>query len=113
MMLPNAGEARVDREKVVEYLLSPSHPDGRSKAAFFVRFGFRVAEWKALAEALRETGISNPVTREVESAYGRRYTVDGPLRAPDGRSPMVRTVWIVEPETAPRLVTAYPLEKDA
>lgn len=35
-----------------------------------MRFGFRVEEWKALAEALRETGISNPVTREVEWRMG-------------------------------------------
>lgn len=111
-MLPNAHEARVDREKIVQYLLSSVHPDGRSKAVFFERFGFRVEEWKTLAEALREIGVSNPVTREVESAHGRRYTVDGPLRTPGGRSPRLRTVWIVEPGAAPRLVTAYPLEKD-
>ena len=113
MILPNASEARVDREKVVEYLLSLSHPDGRDKAAFFMRFGFRIEEWKTFADALREIGISNPVTGEVESVYGRRYTVDGPLRTPDGRMPKVRTVWIVEPGTAPRLVTAYPLEKNS
>lgn len=110
-MLPNAPEARVEREKVVEYLLSLSHPDGRSKAAFFMRYGFSVEEWKTLAESLCEVGISNPVTGQVESIHGRRYTVDGRLRTPDGRMPMVRTVWIVEPGTAPRLVTAYPLEK--
>ena len=111
MMLPNASEARVDREKVAEYLLSLSHPDGRGKAAFFMQFGFSNEEWKTLAASLREIGVSNPVTGEVESMYGRRYTVDGPLRTPDGRTPMVRTVWIVEPGMAPRLVTAYPLER--
>jgi len=32
--------------------------------------------------------------------------------APDGRSPLVRAVWLVESgEDVPRLVTAYPLEK--
>jgi hypothetical protein len=113
MMLPAAAEARVDREKVVEYLLSLSHPDGRGKAAFFMRFGFSIEEWKILAESLLEIGISNPVTGEVESMHGRRYTVDGPLRTPDGRTPMVRTVWIVELGMAPRLVTAYPLERNS
>jgi hypothetical protein len=82
MMLPNADEVRVDQAKIVDYLLSLSHPDGRSKAAFFMRFGFCIAEWKALAEALREVGISNPVASEVGSSYGRRYTVDGPRKHP-------------------------------
>jgi len=113
MKLPNADRARVDREKIVEYLLSLAHPDGRSKAAFFARFGFRIEEWEALAVSLRNVGVSNQVSGIVESAYGRRYTVDGPLSTPDGRTPLVRTVWIVESEAAPRLVTAYPLEQSS
>jgi hypothetical protein len=42
MMLPDRDRAHVDRSKITEYLLSLSHPDGRTKAAFFMRFGFRV-----------------------------------------------------------------------
>jgi uncharacterized protein DUF6883 len=95
--------------RVTNYLLSPSHPDGRGKAAFFMRFGFRVEAWETLAGALREVGSSNPVVNRVESSHGTRYTVDGPMRAPDGRAPMVRTVWIVESGSSPRLVTAHPL----
>ena len=109
MMLPNSNRTRVDRAKIADYLLSLSHPDGRSKAEFFMRFGFKVEDWEALANALREVGISNPVTSLVESAHGTRYTVDGPLRAPDGRAPMVRTVWIVDSGNPPRLITAHPL----
>ena len=40
MKLPYAAKARVERKKIVEYLLSFSHPDGSSKAEFFSRFGF-------------------------------------------------------------------------
>jgi len=109
MMLPNADRARVDRSKIVDYLLSVSHPDGGSKAAFLMRFGFRVEAWQVLAEALRVTGASHPVASVVESAHGTRYTVDGPMRAPDGRAPMMRTIWIMEPGEPPRLVTAHPL----
>jgi hypothetical protein len=108
-MLPDAERARVDRSKIVDYLLSLSHPDGSSKAAFFMRFGFRAEEWETLASALKEVGASNPVTARVESPQGTRYTVDGLLRTPDGRAPLVRTVWIVEPGSPPRLITAHPL----
>ena len=40
MKLPNASVARVDFEKLTEYLLSETHPIGRSKAAVFRRLGF-------------------------------------------------------------------------
>ena len=40
MMLPDADRARVERTKLTDYLLSLSHPDGRSKAQFFMSFGF-------------------------------------------------------------------------
>lgn len=40
MTLPNADKAQIDRQKIVNYLLSASHPDGASKAEFFTRFGF-------------------------------------------------------------------------
>jgi len=109
MLLPDAERASVDRAKIADYLLSLSHPDGSSKAAFFMRFGFSAGEWEMLAAALKEIGTSNPVTDRVESPHGTRYTVDGSLRSPDGRTPRVRTVWIVEQGNPPRLITAYPL----
>ena len=52
MKLPNAQLATVPERKVTHYLLNPGHPAGGSKATFFLRFGFTVAEWQRLAEAL-------------------------------------------------------------
>lgn len=108
-MLPDGANAQVDRSKITGYLLSLEHPDGRGKAEFFMRFGFRLERWELLAEALREAGRSNPVTNVAQSRHGTRYTVDGPIQAPDGRRPIVRTVWIVESGNPPRLITAHPL----
>ncbi len=34
-LLPNAERAVVSERKVVDYLLSETHPDGRGKARFF------------------------------------------------------------------------------
>ena len=111
MRLPNAERARVDREKLTDYLLCVSHPDGGSKAEFLARFGFRVDDWEVLAEALRRHGAHSDVVNSVDSAYGMRYAVDGPLETPDGRKPLVRTIWIIEKGSArPRLITAHPLE---
>ncbi len=112
MKLPGADRAIIDESKVVDYLLSESHPDGRAKAAFFSAFGFRVQRWRTFAAALRAHGASGEVTRMSESDYGPRYSVDGAIETPDGRSPRVRTVWIIDSERrAPRLITAHPLRR--
>jgi hypothetical protein len=108
--LPNCDNAIVTKSKIVDYLLSLNHPDGRSKALFFGRFGFRSEEWQTLAEALKDVARRNEVASVAQSPWGRRFVVDGALDTPDGRQPRVRTVWILENNApAPRLITAHPL----
>ncbi|MBI2849382.1 MAG: hypothetical protein HYX88_04555 [Chloroflexi bacterium] len=110
MQLPKAAQAQVDPEKITDYLLSVRHPDGRPKAEFFTKFGFRRQEWQVLRAALRTHGATQRVANVVQSPYGIRYIIEGRLETPDGRNPMVRTVWIVANESAvPRLITAYPV----
>lgn len=110
--LPDAELAIVDESKVVDYLLSERHPDGRAKAAFFSAFGFQARHWRTFAGALRAHGASGEVTGMSDSGYGTRYSVDGVIETPDGRNPQVRTVWIIDSERrAPRLVTAHPLRR--
>ena len=110
LKLPSAELATVDASKVTEYLLSPTHPDGSSKAAFFMRFGFRIQSWEILAAALRAHGMAYAVVQQTQSRFGARYAVDGRITSPDGRNPRIRTVWLIEAgHTAPRLITAYPI----
>ena len=110
MQLPKAAQAQVDPGKITGYLLSAHHPDGRAKAEFFTKFGFRVEEWEVLRQVLLTHGATQRVANVVESRYGVRYIVEGELETPDGRNPMVRTVWIVSNESAvPRLITTYPV----
>lgn len=109
--LPHAEQAVVAESKIVGYLLSTGHPIGRAKAAFFLRFGFRPEAWQVLEAALISHARANPVAGSEETAFGTKYLIDGPLLAPDGRSPTVRAVWFVEAgEEQPRFVTAYPLK---
>jgi hypothetical protein len=108
--LPNWDRATVPSSKIVDYILSPTHRDGRSKAAFFVRFGFTLDEWTLLADALLEHARIHEVANEESSPFGIRYVIEGPLLCPDGRSALVRTVWFIETgESEPRFITAYPL----
>lgn len=109
MILPGADRARVDLEKVADYLLDLSHSDGAGKARFFLRFGFTPERPEELILALKEHAISQPVTQSVESPYGMRYTLIGPVGTPDGRKPINSSVWIIENGVeSPRLITAYP-----
>jgi hypothetical protein len=43
--LPNVENARIDRTKIVDYLLAIDHPEGAGKATFFLRFGFTIDDW--------------------------------------------------------------------
>ena len=112
MKLPNASNASVEKEKIIDYLLNARHPYGSSKASFFTRFGFTVEQWESFAERLRQQGSSHPVSRVTETVFGPRYNVDGEIVTPDGRNPNIRTVWQMDNgELAPRLITAYPIEQ--
>jgi len=108
--LPNHEHASVPRAKVVDYLLSTTHRDGRHKAVFFGGFGFAPDYWQALAEALIRHAGDHEVATEEDSPFGVRYVVDGTMTMADGRDAMVRTVWFIDSGTdVPRFVTAYPL----
>lgn len=108
--LPFSANACVEQRKITDYLLAFDHPEGAAKARFFARFGFTVAQWEVLADALIIQARANPVGSMSESKYGVKYQIDGPLPCPDGRSPVIRSVWIIDKGADfPRLVTAHPL----
>jgi hypothetical protein len=112
MKLPNASLAMVEPEKITEYLLNAEHRYGASKARFFARFGFSLANWETLALALLDHGRQFEVKEVTETIFGPCYEVEGELQTPDGRTPKIRSVWQVDHGmVAPRLITAYPLGK--
>ena len=92
------------------YLLAFDHPEGAAKAEFFASFGFTAAEWELLAEALLAHARTHDVSSSTRSQYGTKYRVDGAISCPDGRTPTIRSVWIIDDgNESPRLVTAHPL----
>ena len=107
--VPRCDQSIIEPAKIADYLLSGSHPIGRAKARFFARFGFREDAPEELARALLAHVRDNAVAGTEASAYGTKYRVDGALTSPDGRNPLVSTVWtILDGETIPRFVTAFP-----
>jgi hypothetical protein len=109
--LPNADKAVVERDKIVGYLMNIEHRIGASKAHFFISFGFSAEKWEQLAKALLVHGQTHEVKRVRETDFGPRYEVEGALKTPDGRTPLIRSVWQFDKgAVAPRLITAYPLD---
>lgn len=109
--LPNAQSAYVVHPKVTRYLLDLTNQDGRGKAIFCLRRGFALERWEELAEALVRLAQEHEVVRTMDSDEGVKYVVEGSMTTPDGRIANLRTIWMIgHGETAPRLVTAYPLD---
>lgn len=68
MKLPNAENAVVEREKIVEYRLNAAHPDNGGKAKFFEGLGFRRDQWERLAQALRTLVREAELMQEIKAA---------------------------------------------
>lgn len=112
MKLPYYDQAVIAKAKITHYLLDKSHKQGGQKANFFLRFGFSVAKWEQFAYALLQHAATHEVATTVVTGEGIHYVVEGTLYSPDGRNPLVRTVWAIDiGSTIPRLITAYPLRR--
>ena len=112
MKLPNYEHAVVAKEKLTGYLLNDRHVRGRHKAEFFVRFGFALANWELLAQALLQHAATHSVATMLATDEGVHYVVDGELQTPDVRNPSVRSVWAIDTGSmTPRFITAYPLQR--
>ena len=110
MKLPNREHAYIPPSKLEGYLLSETHPVGKSKAGFFRQHGFNESNVDLLAKGLLTMGQTEEVREVVSSSYGKKYVVTGKLQTPSGTSVRIQTVWIIEkPENPPRFVTAYPV----
>jgi uncharacterized protein DUF6883 len=105
-------DAIIPPDKLRDYLLSTTHPDGRGKAEYLGRLGYSQDTAGKLDPDLREQILSLDAQPGRPSPYGQKYEILGPLTGPNGKNAWVRTIWIVPTgETAPRLVTLIPAEK--
>jgi len=67
MKLPNSDSAYIASRKLKEYLLSESHPIGRSKAKFFRSLGFDEKNFNLLERGLT-TIVRSQEVKEIESS---------------------------------------------
>lgn len=110
MKLPNREEVHISAQKLIEYLLSETHPVGKSKARFFRDIGFDETKASLLERSLTAIAQQENVRESSSSLYGAKYVIEGMLETPSGNFVAVRTVWIIEKnKDIPRFVTAYPV----
>jgi hypothetical protein len=111
LKLPHAENAIVPAPKITQYLLNVEHPRGKDKAVFFTGFGFSMAQWGVLRDALLAHAIKHAVASTIDAPEGVLYAIEGTLDTPDKRQPQIRSVWMIDKDsTTPRFVTAYPLK---
>lgn len=68
LRLPNIENVVIDSEKLRDYLLSPSHPVGRFKAAFFSSLGYTQEDWKQLEADLRRQHLTKDAVLRRETS---------------------------------------------
>ncbi len=89
-------------------MLSPVHPVGRHKAAFFASLGYTQPGWQTLDDDIRGLVVGD-VARAQETDFGTKYEVPGTITGPNGRAAAIVTAWIVlSTEDFPRFITAHP-----
>ena len=108
MKLPAGGDVLIEERKVLEYLLSRSHPVGRFKARVFAALGFESMNVEAFTGELHRIAAVGEVSEMVETSFGKKYMVPGDLNGPLGRLPVL-TVWFLgRGQERARLVTVRP-----
>jgi len=109
--LPGRTLAEIPASKLSGYLLSLSHPIGRTKARYFLSRGYRTEAPDRLARSLRQIARTGVVGATWSTPWGTKYIVHGVVEAPDGAPMSLATVWMGGESRVPVLVTAYPLKQ--
>lgn len=111
MKLPNFRNVVIPKEKLTDYLLSATHPEGHSKAKAFRRWGFDETNIGELEYAFRKIACTRKIINTIPTPYGKKYVVNGKIQIPRGGGRNVKTIWIVEfNQQNPRFISAYPLK---
>jgi uncharacterized protein DUF6883 len=108
----------IDMRKFDEYLLCPTHPEGKGKLEKWRgAFGICEGDGQLLEQLIREQVLRAEIIEDSLEPYPpdperfmRSFTVViRDFRGPNGRIANVETAWALDPdEDAPHLVTAYP-----
>lgn len=81
MKLPNGESAEIGSSKLLDYLLSTTHPVGKWKAKVFHKYGYHGANLRLLKDGLLAIAKFQDVQESIQMPHGMKYIIDGSLRA--------------------------------
>jgi hypothetical protein len=108
MKLPNGDRADLG-SKIEDYVLNPSHWEGRQKARVFESMlGITRSNQQVLREAILAAAMNSDEAEALgDNGYGTVYVLRFPLTTAN-RTAMILTAWIIRhEEDFPRLITCY------
>ncbi|WP_019986865.1 DUF6883 domain-containing protein [Rudanella lutea] len=98
---------RVDIRKLTHYLLVRLEQDDKSN--YLSLAGYEQLSWKQLEQDLFRLVQSTDAVLERTNGYGTLYSVTGYLTGPNGRSILVKTIWMRDDdEELTKFITLYP-----
>ena len=108
MAFPDADQAIATQDKICDYLLNRDHPVGGTKAEWFASLGYTIGNWQDLRNDLLQIARACDDFFAVPSPFGVKYVTKGQIGQEGHRTATVVAVWIIEGNSLPRLITAYP-----
>lgn len=100
----------IGKDKVVNYLLSPAHKDGWSKAKILIEHGFHSENLEIFIERVKDHTQIGKIISEIKTPFGLKVILNGFLETPSRKKLLIKSVWIVV-KNVPILVTLYPSRK--
>jgi hypothetical protein len=108
MYLPNAENAFIANEKILDYLLDDENSKGKS--GFFNRYGYFKDNFEMLIQDLKSIAHHGHITKREETKFGIKFVVDMEIISANNRTATISSVWMIDNESDfPRFITAYPL----
>ena len=105
-------ELQVSESKLLDYLLNENSQDGSAKAAFFLANGISEKGFAVLEHLLKQQFCKNEPVATLASPFGLKYIFESPIIFPNGKTHLIRAVWIRENyENVIRFVTAYKISR--
>lgn len=101
-----------EENKIKNYLLDINHSKGGPKAKFFIEvLGIEKDDWRYLANQI-SSAMNDAFVFEIKNnQHGIKHSSFIKIKGRNNREAVIQTVWIITEGESPRLVTAYPYDK--
>lgn len=108
LRLPNAKNAMIPEEKFTKYLFGGTNADGIPKGENFRnRLGYDISNWENLQEEIQQKAPVYPALSKGNVGFGDKYEQKMVLMGLKGTPANVVVGWIIKPDGAPSMTSAY------